>query len=99
MPFNAEVALGTAASVLELALKHKIPIDHSCGGSGSCGTCRVRILKCQDHLEPMNFVEESMAKSRKFAPDERLSCQTEPVDGLEVLVPIDQVPEDRDSEI
>ncbi len=87
MPLEAKVPLGQETSVLDLALKHKISIDHSCGGSGSCGTCRVKVVESLDKLGPMNFIEEAMAKARKFSADERLACQIEPVHELVVLVP------------
>ena len=87
LPSERTVVAQHEVSLLDLALKHKIPIDHSCGGSGSCGTCRVVIVSKADSLGPMNFIEEAMAKARGFASDERLSCQIEPIDGLEVLVP------------
>jgi len=86
-PMGQKVALGQAESILDLALKNKIHIDHSCGGSGSCGTCRVKVIQGGAGLAEMNFVEEAMARSRGFSVDERLACQVEPIDGLVVMVP------------
>lgn len=81
------VSFEKEANLLDLALKSKIDIDHSCGGSGSCGTCRVKIIKGLEKLESRGDVEQAMADDRGFSEDERLACQIEPVDGLIVEVP------------
>jgi ferredoxin len=94
LPSKKEVPVGSAANILDLALKNKIPIDNSCGGSGSCGTCRIRIVQGNEKLAPMNFVEEAMAKAREFSKDERLACQTEPIADLIVFVPNTEDSED-----
>ncbi|MFP5518431.1 MAG: 2Fe-2S iron-sulfur cluster-binding protein, partial [Bdellovibrionia bacterium] len=36
--------LKAGETLLELALRKDWPIDHSCGGNGTCGTCRVRVV-------------------------------------------------------
>ena len=57
------------------ALDRKFTMNQSCGGMGSCGTCRVRLS--DDSVYPKrNEVEEEMAEVRSFDKLERLSCQT-----------------------
>jgi 2Fe-2S ferredoxin len=75
-------------SILSVAMGAGVRISHSCGGMGSCGTCRVVVLDAGNMpLEARNQIEQEMASDRGFAPDERLACQTSAVDGLKVLIP------------
>lgn len=64
------------ASLLEIALEARLPIEHSCGGFGTCGTCRVLIEAGADDLTEREEIESEMAADRKFTDDERLACQT-----------------------
>lgn len=84
---NKKVFFEDEVSLLDVALKNKVDLDHSCGGSGSCGTCRVKITSGLEDLEPRNDVEQAMADDRGFAEDERLACQIQPIDGLEIEIP------------
>jgi 2Fe-2S ferredoxin len=63
-------------TILEAASKNGVEIDHSCGGNGTCATCRIFVQKGIDLLEPANEIELEMAKDRGFALNERLACQT-----------------------
>lgn len=69
-------------SVLEVALRMGIPLDHACGGSGTCGTCLVHIVKGPGNLEQRNQLESEMAMDRGFRDEERLACQMKPINGL-----------------
>ena len=86
-PFSVDIPVDNEKTVLELGLKKGLPIENSCGGSGSCGTCRVFIRAGAENLEPRNEVELSMAEDRGFLENERLSCQISPVEALVVEVP------------
>ncbi len=74
--FNAE------ESLLELALNKDIAIAHSCGGMGTCGTCRVEIKSDLSSLPARNEIEIEMANDRNFATEIRLACQMAPQPGL-----------------
>lgn len=74
--------------MLEVALRAGIEISHSCGGMGSCTTCRVIIQHSPEALPPRNELEQEIADSRGFADNERLSCQIPPHEGLEVRIPV-----------
>lgn len=89
LPFEKTCKFGREQSVLEVALKNGIEIAHSCGGMGSCTTCRVIVEKSEEPLPERNELELEIAESRGFAPQERLSCQLEPAAGLVVRVPDD----------
>ena len=88
LPLNREVEIKQETSVLSLALNNKVHIDNSCGGSGSCGTCQIRIGPGSVEPSPRTDVEEEMAKARNFSSDERLACQVDAIDGLEIIVKI-----------
>lgn len=87
MPEDIVVSIGKAKSVLELALAKKIQISHSCGGMGTCGTCRVFAEMSSGSLPERNSVEQEMAEQRNYARDERLACQLVPQDGLVIEIP------------
>lgn len=78
-------------SVLSAALAAHIQIPHSCGGMGTCGTCRFIVRAGLDLLEPRNEVESEMAMDRGFRPDERLACQSLACEGLHFELPIQKV--------
>jgi 2Fe-2S ferredoxin len=71
-------------SLLEVLLNNKIDIDHSCGGMGSCGTCRVITKNLPLANHPRNEIENERAQDLKFSDNERLSCQLPPIPGLEI---------------
>lgn len=73
-------------SLLDVAIRNKIPLNHTCGGHGTCTTCLVHVVEGLDKLNPRNEVEAEMAQDRHFEAHERLACQTEPVDGLVVRI-------------
>ena len=87
LPFGKKVEIGDKPTVLEVALSGGIPINHSCGGMGSCGTCRVEVDRGLEKLSPRNTAESEMAEMRGFSENERLACQIRPVHGLSVIVP------------
>lgn len=72
-------------SLLELAIRHKVPIANVCGGGASCGTCRV-FVQSGVEIEPRQEPEQAMADDRGFKPLERLACQISPVPGLIVEI-------------
>ena len=74
-------------SVLEVALRENLALDHTCGGNGTCGTCRVFIKKGLQNLPPRNEIEAEMADDRGFRNDERLACQIPPIEGLVIERP------------
>ena len=75
------------ACVLDVALRAKIPLDHTCGGFGTCGTCRVFVRQGLENLPARNEIEAEMANDRGFRDEERLTCQMPPLDGLVLEIP------------
>ena len=86
-PLGKRVQVKKETNILDLALNNKVDVDNSCGGSGSCGTCRVRVLSDLSKLSEPTDVEQMMIEDRGFAEDERLACQLEPRDGMIIEVP------------
>lgn len=87
LPVDKTVDISKKESVLDVALAHKIALNHSCGGMGSCTTCRVFVRSRLDILPGRTEVEQERADMMGFAEEERLACQLPPQDGLVVEVP------------
>ncbi len=87
LPLNRKCEFSNESSVLEVALKNGIEISHSCGGMGSCTTCRVIVEKSPHPLPERSELEQDIADMRGFEPQERLSCQLAPSPGLVLRLP------------
>ncbi len=79
-------------SVLELALKNGIKLNHKCGGICSCTTCHIYIEKGMENLEPKsNRESDYLDRVTKLRKNSRLACQSLLKDTgngmLEVTVP------------
>jgi ferredoxin len=85
--FEKSFAFRDGQSVLDVALENKIRIATSCGGMGTCGTCRVEVLEAPARFNERNEIENEMAKERGFSNGERLACQIEACPGLKVFIP------------
>lgn len=88
LPENRLVDASQDESILEAALRAGLEISHSCGGNGTCGTCRVWVREGLSGLPARNEVEQEMAEDRGFQPQERLCCQNQPIPGLVLEIPI-----------
>jgi 2Fe-2S ferredoxin len=94
LPQNRSCDFSGLPSILEVAMAHEIPLNHSCGGMGSCTTCRVHIVKGIEKLAPRNEVEKEHADIRDWKDHERLACQVTAEDGLVLLIPKDPIFDD-----
>ena len=74
-------------TLLQVAIRHDLPLNHTCGGFGTCGTCRVIVVEGLENLEDRNEIESEMAAERGFHSHERLACQCAPVAGLVLQIP------------
>ncbi len=79
---DAKAKFDKEESVLEVALKRDVAIAHSCGGMGTCGTCRIEVKSSLIDLPVRNEIEQELATDRGFSDSLRLACQLSPVDGL-----------------
>jgi len=75
------VPLGRAAqaqpneTILDAARRAAAPLGNSCGGTGVCARCRVRVVAGAEALAPPTAIESRIASERGFAVEERLACQ------------------------
>ena len=81
---NVEASHGQ--TVLDAVLAAKIDLDHSCGGFGSCTTCRIFVQE-PERLPPRNEIEKEAADDRGFSDEERLACQLTCMSGLKIRKP------------
>lgn len=73
-------------TVLDCANRSNIDINQSCGGMGTCGTCRIIVQSDLKLLPPPNEIEAEMMNDRGFAANERLACQLLAEDDLVVEI-------------
>ena len=90
LPLGKEIYFSEGESVLDVALRVEVPLDHSCGGNGSCGTCGVLVQSEMKGLSPMTKLEKVMSYNRGMKPNERLGCQLKAQDGLVVNIPTNE---------
>lgn len=85
--FSHSIESGSDFTLLEHLNQLQVPIDQSCGGNGTCGTCKVRIVENLHHLNPRSDIEIEMQQDRQFLDDERLCCQTHVLGSVKIRIP------------
>lgn len=85
LPDGKNVPTSQNDSILDSLLRAGIPIHHSCGGMGTCGTCLVEVKEGLEELGPRNEIELEMAQDKGFRDSERLCCQNSPHDALVIF--------------
>ena len=96
MPMNVTVEIdpeelpygdhGLPGSILDIALKHGVELDHACGGVCACSTCHVIVKQGLDACnEPTDEEEDQLDDAYGLTPQSRLGCQCIP-NGTEDLV-------------
>ncbi|HIF9345253.1 TPA: ISC system 2Fe-2S type ferredoxin [Photobacterium damselae] len=75
-PEGAVLEAKTGESVLDVALRNGIEIEHACEKSCACTTCHVIIREGFDSLEESDELEDDMLdKAWGLEPESRLGCQ------------------------
>ncbi len=74
-------------SVLDAALRSKIPIYHTCGGNASCSTCRIVVLEGAKHLSGVETAEAQVLDAFDLKAPHRLGCQSQVLGDVTVLIP------------
>jgi ferredoxin len=87
LPLGREVSFRHRVTVLELAQSSGVPVESSCGGMGTCGTCRVKVIAEGRGLPALSDLEREFRELGRLPPGERLSCQIWAQKGLIVSVP------------
>ncbi len=87
-PDGAVVEAVEGETVLDVALRSGIHIEHACEKSCACTTCHVIIREGFDELEQSDELEDDMLdKAWGLEPESRLSCQSR-VTGADLVVDI-----------
>ena len=63
-------------SILDVALRNGIDLDHACGGVCACSTCHVKATSGADVLsEASDDEEDQLDSARDVSLESRLGCQ------------------------
>jgi len=80
-PDGAVLEASEGETILDVALRNGINIEHACEKSCACTTCHVIIKEGFDELEPSDELEDDMLdKAWGLEPESRLSCQSRVTD-------------------
>jgi Na+-transporting NADH:ubiquinone oxidoreductase subunit F len=79
-----KIILKGGGSLLETLTSQKIFIPSACGGRGTCGYCKVRVLEGAGQLLP---TEEPYMDDTERATGMRLSCQVKLRNNLKIEIP------------
>ncbi|MHA2940085.1 ISC system 2Fe-2S type ferredoxin [Vibrio sp. RC27] len=75
-PEGAVLEAKTGETVLDVALKNGIAIEHACEKSCACTTCHVIVREGFDSLAESDELEDDMLdKAWGLEPESRLGCQ------------------------
>lgn len=97
-PEGLTVEANSGETIIAVALRHKINIEHACEMSCACTTCHVVVKKGLNSLSPNSEDEDDLLdRAWGLTPQSRLSCQAQVgKDDLEIEIPrytINQVSE------
>ena len=73
---NRTVEVDKGVSILETAIKHNLPLHHTCGGNCSCSTCHILVLNGAENLSKMETNEAEVLDSFDLKAPHRLGCQS-----------------------
>ncbi len=80
-PEGAVLEAQTGETILDVALKNGIAIEHACEQSCACTTCHCIVREGFDSLEESDELEDDMLdKAWGLEPESRLSCQARVAD-------------------
>ncbi|EGR2796929.1 ferredoxin, 2Fe-2S type, ISC system [Vibrio navarrensis] len=80
-PEGAVLEAQAGETVLDVALKNGIAIEHACEKSCACTTCHVIIREGFDSLDESDELEDDMLdKAWGLEPESRLGCQAKIAD-------------------
>ncbi|MDC0609121.1 ISC system 2Fe-2S type ferredoxin [Vibrio sp.] len=80
-PEGAVLEAQKGETILDVALKNGIGIEHACEKSCACTTCHVIVREGFDSLDESDELEEDMLdKAWGLEPESRLGCQAKVTD-------------------
>ncbi len=83
-PDNIDIVVASGTNLLEAAIDAGVHIYASCGGAGTCGTCKVLIEKGQVETTRTKKVSEE-----EYKQGIRQDCQSQVLTYLTVYVPVE----------
>ncbi|MBU2534788.1 MAG: DUF4445 domain-containing protein [Chloroflexi bacterium] len=83
-PDNAEIVVDQGENLLQAAIAAGVRIYASCGGAGTCGTCKVQIEKGEVETTRTDKVSDE-----EFSKGIRQACQSRVLSDLSVYVPVE----------
>ena len=88
-PVGKRVHVSPGDSLLEAANQAGIDLTSACGGSGTCGQCRVRIITGE--TSPPSASELDLFSELELENGERLACRTQAMSDLRVQIPVESL--------
>ena len=83
---------GLPGSILDIALKHGIHIEHACGGNCACTTCHVIVKQGMQNLSQMEDAEsDKLDTATGITLQSRLGCQAVVKGDVVVEIPAQNV--------
>lgn len=83
-PSGRAVTVGVGETLLAAARRAGVAIDAPCGGTGRCGSCRVR---AEGMLSPLSADESELLGGASVAAGRRLACRARAEGDVTVTVP------------
>lgn len=83
-PDNVEIVVDQGENLLQAAIAAGVRIYASCGGAGTCGTCKVQIEKGDVETARTDKITDE-----EFRKGIRQACQTRVLSDLSVYVPVE----------
>jgi uncharacterized 2Fe-2S/4Fe-4S cluster protein (DUF4445 family) len=84
-PVGRRIEVQSGLTLLEAAQSAGVELVAICGGSGSCGTCRVRLM--HGELSPLTLVEEAELSQEEIRAGYRMACQSHPLSNVSIDIP------------
>jgi uncharacterized 2Fe-2S/4Fe-4S cluster protein (DUF4445 family) len=84
-PIGKRLTAGRGQSLLVIAQDAGIALAAVCGGVGTCGACKVRLVAGQ--LSPVTPAEQSVFTPEELAAGWRLGCRAFPQSDLKIEIP------------
>ena len=83
-PDNVDIVVETGANLLEAAIDAGVRLTASCGGAGTCGTCKV-VIKAGE----VETHRTAKLSDEEYEQDVRQACQSKVLTDLTVYVPVE----------
>ena len=78
LPMNQVCEAQPGESILDVAIRNDVPLQHACGGFCACTTCHVIVRAGAEHLAPVEEAEEDRLDAAEgVGPHSRLGCQAQ----------------------